>query len=89
MLSPPMLRVSHPPVWSGHCLPAPAGKIMRILDRGTSSIQDVMTVLLFNVLPQLADVLAACVYMALKLQLWTAIIVGMTGERQHHAVQSR
>ena len=62
---------------------------MRILDRGTSSIQDVMTVLLFNVLPQLADVLAACVYMALKLQPWTAIIVGMTGERQHHAVQSR
>ena len=53
---------------------------MRILDRGTSSIQDVMTVLLFNVLPQLADVLAACIFMAIKLQPWTAIIVGMTGE---------
>ncbi|KAL4458403.1 hypothetical protein ABPG75_013268 [Micractinium tetrahymenae] len=54
------------------------GKVMRILDRGTSSIQDVMSVVLFSVLPQLVDVLVACLYMALKLQPWTAIIVAIT-----------
>lgn len=115
-------------------LPTPAGKVMRILDRGTSSIQDVMQaswwlrvlgqlrprlsaccwlthipglpwwqhalpsclntsppaalppthllaaqVVLFSLLPQLVDVLVACSYMALKLQPWTAVVVGCTG----------
>ncbi|PSC68384.1 ATP-binding cassette sub-family B member mitochondrial [Micractinium conductrix] len=54
------------------------GKVMRILDRGTSSIQDVMSVVLFSVIPQLVDVLAACTYMAARLQPWTAIIVACT-----------
>lgn len=52
---------------------------MRILDRGTSSIQDVMQVVLFNVGPQVLDVVAACTFMALRLQPWTAVIVCVTG----------
>ncbi|KAL4429585.1 hypothetical protein ABPG77_008634 [Micractinium sp. CCAP 211/92] len=68
-----LLRLDH----SFH-LQRNTGKVMRILDRGTSSIQDVMSVVLFSVLPQLVDVLVACAYMALKLQPWTAIIVAIT-----------
>ena len=41
--------------------------------------QDVMSVVLFSVIPQLVDVLAACTYMAARLQPWTAIIVACTG----------
>lgn len=41
--------------------------------------QDVMSVVLFNVVPQLIDVAVACTYMAAKLQPWTAIIVFVTG----------
>lgn len=52
---------------------------MRVLDRGTSSVQDVMSVCLFNVVPQLVDVVAACAFIALRLQLWTAVIVFVTG----------
>lgn len=36
-------------------------------------------VVLFSLLPQLVDVLVACSYMALKLQPWTAVVVGCTG----------
>ena len=38
-----------------------------------------MSVVLFNVVPQLIDVVAACTYMAVRLQPWTAIIVFVTG----------
>ncbi|KAL4854966.1 ATP-binding cassette sub-family B member 6 [Chlorella vulgaris] len=54
------------------------GKVMRVLDRGTSSIQDVMQVMLFNIGPQVLDVAAACTFIALKLQPWTAAIVCVT-----------
>eukprot|EP00955_Chlamydomonas_euryale_P093992 364820-Chlamydomonas_euryale.AAC.6 len=37
------------------------GQIMRILDRGTSSIQDTVSIVLFNVLPQVRAALCACV----------------------------
>ena len=30
------------------------GQVMRILDRGTSSIQDTVSIVLFNVLPQVS-----------------------------------
>ncbi|EFN54392.1 hypothetical protein CHLNCDRAFT_25066 [Chlorella variabilis] len=56
----------------------PAGKVMRVLDRGTSSIQDVMQAVLFNIGPQILDMIAACMFMAIKLQPWTAIIVTVT-----------
>ncbi|KAG2501077.1 hypothetical protein HYH03_000896 [Edaphochlamys debaryana] len=54
------------------------GQIMRILDRGTSSIQDTVSIVLFNVVPQLIDIVVACTYLALKLQPWAAVIVFIT-----------
>jgi ATP-binding cassette subfamily B (MDR/TAP) protein 6 len=55
------------------------GQVMRILDRGTSSIQDITTIALFNVLPQLLDVAGACTYLALMMNgPWIAIIVFLT-----------
>ncbi|GIL72034.1 hypothetical protein Vretimale_559 [Volvox reticuliferus] len=54
------------------------GQIMRILDRGTSSIQDTVSIVLFNVIPQLIDIVVACTYLALKMQPWAAVIVFIT-----------
>ncbi|KAG1666247.1 hypothetical protein FOA52_011549 [Chlamydomonas sp. UWO 241] len=54
------------------------GQIMRVLDRGTSSIQDTVSIVLFNVLPQIADIVVACTYLALKMQPFAAGIVFVT-----------
>ncbi|KXZ43254.1 hypothetical protein GPECTOR_96g720 [Gonium pectorale] len=54
------------------------GQIMRILDRGTSSIQDTVSIVLFNVIPQLIDIVVACTYLALRMQPWAAVIVFIT-----------
>lgn len=37
-----------------------------------------MQVVLFNVLPQLIDITVTCVYLALKLEKWIAVIVFVT-----------
>mmetsp|Transcript_18402 Transcript_18402/g.51583 ORF Transcript_18402/g.51583 Transcript_18402/m.51583 type:complete len:1155 (+) Transcript_18402:140-3604(+) len=54
------------------------GQIMRILDRGTTSIQDTVEIVMFNVLPQLVDIVAACTYLAAAMQPWAAVIVAVT-----------
>ena len=52
------------------------GQIMRILDRGTSAIQDVVAVILFNVFPQILDIIGACTYLAWVLDgPWISLIV--------------
>lgn len=45
------------------------GQVMRILDRGTSSIQDSVAIVLFNVIPQMADILVAVMYLGLYMQV--------------------
>lgn len=54
------------------------GQIMRILDRGTSSIQDTVSIVLFNVIPQMVDIVVACTYLATRMQPWVALIVLVT-----------
>ncbi|GAX77428.1 hypothetical protein CEUSTIGMA_g4873.t1 [Chlamydomonas eustigma] len=54
------------------------GQVMRILERGTTSIQDTVSIVLFNVLPQVADIVVACVYLAVKMEPWAALIVFVT-----------
>jgi hypothetical protein len=44
-------------------------QMMRILDRGTSSVQDMVAIVLFNILPQIADIIIACTYIAAALEV--------------------
>ena len=53
------------------------GTIMRILDRGTTAIQDTVEVVMFNVLPQLVDIVAACSYLAAAMQV--GMCLGLEG----------
>lgn len=48
---------------------------MRILERGTSSVQDMVAVVLFNILPQVADIIIACIYIAAHLEVWLRVFV--------------
>ncbi|KAL3160766.1 hypothetical protein ABBQ38_009179 [Trebouxia sp. C0009 RCD-2024] len=54
------------------------GEVTRIMDRGTSSIQSILSTVIFNIGPQIFDIAAACVYLATALQPWIAVIVFVT-----------
>lgn len=48
------------------------------MDRGTSSIQDLLSLLLFSIGPSVADIFISCVYIAGSLQPWIALIIFVT-----------
>ncbi|KAL0050286.1 hypothetical protein WJX82_008140 [Trebouxia sp. C0006] len=54
------------------------GELTRIMDRGTNSIQSILSTVIFNIGPQIFDIAAACVYLATALQPWIAVIVFVT-----------
>ena len=54
------------------------GEVMRVMDRGTGSLQSILSTVLFNIVPQMFDILAACVYIASALEPWIAIIMFIT-----------
>mmetsp|Transcript_7021 Transcript_7021/g.25884 ORF Transcript_7021/g.25884 Transcript_7021/m.25884 type:complete len:831 (-) Transcript_7021:549-3041(-) len=54
------------------------GEVMRVMDRGTSSIQGVLQSLFFSVLPTLCDIGIATVYFATHFEAWFAVIVFVT-----------
>lgn len=41
-------------------------------------LQDTVSIVLFNVIPQMIDVVVACMYLAARMQLWVACIVMVT-----------
>jgi ABC-type transport system involved in Fe-S cluster assembly fused permease/ATPase subunit len=43
---------------------------MRILDRGTNAIQNVLSTVIFSIGPQMVDIVLACGYIAYKLEAW-------------------
>ncbi len=44
--------------------------VCRILDRGTAAIQNILGTVIFSILPQMVDIVLACVYIAYKLEAW-------------------
>ncbi|GFR40137.1 hypothetical protein Agub_g693, partial [Astrephomene gubernaculifera] len=54
------------------------GEVTKVVDRGTSAMQNILSTILFNVLPQIFDVLAAATYLAQALEPTIAIIVFFT-----------
>jgi ATP-binding cassette subfamily B (MDR/TAP) protein 6 len=41
-------------------------------------LQDTVSIVLFNVLPQMVDIVVACTYLAARMQPWVALIVLIT-----------
>lgn len=51
------------------------GELMRIMDRGTASVQTLLGTVMFSIGPAIFDIAAASVFLGLKMQFWIAIIV--------------
>ncbi|KAL6777369.1 hypothetical protein ACKKBF_B21245 [Auxenochlorella protothecoides x Auxenochlorella symbiontica] len=54
------------------------GELLRIMDRGTNSIQTMLSTVVFSIGPSIFDIAAASIYIALSLKFWIAIIVFVT-----------
>ena len=51
------------------------GEVLRIVDRGTSSVTGLLSYLVFNILPTLADIIIGIVYFSMFFNAWFGLIV--------------
>lgn len=54
------------------------GELLRIMDRGTASIQTLLGTVIFQIGPVIFDILAAAIFLAVKMRAWIAVIVVCT-----------
>uniref|UniRef100_A0A224XIP0 ATP-binding cassette sub-family B member 6 n=1 Tax=Panstrongylus lignarius TaxID=156445 RepID=A0A224XIP0_9HEMI len=54
------------------------GEVLRVMDRGTDSINNLLSYILFSILPTISDVGIAVIYFILSFNLWFGIIVFCT-----------
>ncbi|XP_049744204.1 ATP-binding cassette sub-family B member 6 [Elephas maximus indicus] len=51
------------------------GEVLRIVDRGTSSVTGLLSYLVFNVIPTLADIIIGIIYFSMFFNAWFGLIV--------------
>lgn len=54
------------------------GEVIKVVDRGTNAIQNVLSATVFNILPSVVDVLVAATYLAQAMEPSIAVIVFVT-----------
>ena len=54
------------------------GEVLRVMDRGTQSINNLLSYLLFNIAPTLVDIAVAIVYFVVAFNAWFGLIVFAT-----------
>lgn len=54
------------------------GEILKVLDRGTSSVNTLLSFLLFNIIPAFADIAIAFVFFSYQFNIWFGLIVLVT-----------
>lgn len=54
------------------------GEVLRVMDRGTSSISSLLSYVVFNILPTFADIFIAVVYFGLVFNIWFGLMVFVT-----------
>nr|CAG4645401.1 EOG090X02PU [Lynceus sp. MCZ IZ 141354] len=54
------------------------GEVLRVVNRGTDSINSLLSYLLFNILPTIVDIIVAIVYFAAAFNGWFSLIVFLT-----------
>jgi len=50
------------------------GEVLRIMDRGTNSVNSLLSYTIFNILPTLVDVVVAIVYFSVNFNVWFGVI---------------
>ncbi|KAM9033687.1 ATP-binding cassette sub-family B member 6, mitochondrial [Sarcophilus harrisii] len=51
------------------------GEVLRIVDRGTSSVTGLLSYLIFNILPTLADIIIGIIYFSMFFNAWFGLII--------------
>ncbi|VVC89220.1 unnamed protein product [Leptidea sinapis] len=54
------------------------GEVLRVMDRGTDSIDNLLSYILFSILPTLVDIIVAVVYFVTQFNAWFGLIVFST-----------
>lgn len=54
------------------------GEVLRVMDRGTDSITNLLNYILFSILPTIVDILIAVVFFAATFNWWFGLIVFIT-----------
>ncbi|CAH0391670.1 unnamed protein product [Bemisia tabaci] len=54
------------------------GEVLRIMDRGANSINNILSYILFNLVPTLVDIVVAIVYFIVAFNVWYGLIVFTT-----------
>ncbi|CAF4374453.1 unnamed protein product, partial [Rotaria sp. Silwood2] len=54
------------------------GEVLRIVDRGTDSVDSLLNYILFSIVPTIADIMIAIVYFVVQFNIWFGIIVFAT-----------
>jgi len=54
------------------------GEVLRIMDRGTESINGLLNYIIFSILPTMIDIVIAVVYFSTEFSLWFGLIVFIT-----------
>lgn len=54
------------------------GEVLRIMDRGTDSITNLLNYILFSIVPTIVDILIAVVFFATTFNWWFGLIVFLT-----------
>ncbi|CAG0897622.1 unnamed protein product [Darwinula stevensoni] len=54
------------------------GEVLRVVDRGTTSITSLLSYIIFNILPTVADIVVAIVYFTSSFNAWFGLIVLLT-----------
>jgi ATP-binding cassette subfamily B (MDR/TAP) protein 6 len=54
------------------------GEVLRVMDRGTDSINNLLNYILFSIAPTLVDILVAVVYFVVQFNAWFGLIVFVT-----------
>ena len=51
------------------------GEVLRVVDRANSAINNLMSLLVFNIFPTIVDILVAIIYFAVAFNIWFGVII--------------
>lgn len=54
------------------------GEVLKVLDRGTNSVTSLLSYILFNIVPAVADIVVAIVYFTVSFNAWFGLVVFVT-----------
>jgi ABC-type transport system involved in Fe-S cluster assembly fused permease/ATPase subunit len=54
------------------------GEVLRIMDRGTASINGLLNYIIFSIVPTLIDIIIAIVYFSVEFNIWFGVVVFVT-----------